>query len=102
MNTFTVFVVALGTALATGLGALPFFFGRPDRNWVGVANSLASGCMLGAAAGLCYEGARYGFVRTAAGAVAGVIFIGISERIMGGRGRELLSVRYRVPTRARH
>ena len=89
MGTFTVFVVALGTALATGLGALPFFFGRPDRNWLGVANSLASGFMLGAAAGLWYEGARYGFVRTAAGAVAGVIFIGVSQRIMDGRGRGL-------------
>jgi ZIP family zinc transporter len=89
MDTFAVFVVALGTALATGLGALPFFFGRPDRSWLGVANSLASGFMLGAAAGLCYEGAQYGVGRTAAGVAAGVVFISVSERIMGGRGREL-------------
>ena len=89
MDTLTVFLVALGTALATGLGAVPFFFGRPGRSWLGVANSLASGFMLGAAAGLCYEGARYGAGRTAAGLAAGVIFIAVSERLMGGRGREL-------------
>ena len=89
MTAVGVFVVALGTALATGLGALPFLFGRPDRSWLGLANSLASGLMLGAAAGLCYEGAQYGVGRVAAGFAAGVVFIAVSERIMGGRGREL-------------
>jgi zinc transporter ZupT len=89
MDTLVVFVVALGTALATGLGAIPFLFGRPDRSWLGVANSLASGLMLGAAAGLCYEGARYGVGRTAAGLVAGVVFIWVSQRLMGDRGTEL-------------
>ncbi len=37
MDVLTVFVVALGTALATGLGALPFVFARqPDRTWESV------------------------------------------------------------------
>jgi zinc transporter, ZIP family len=89
MGAFGVFVFALATALATGVGALPFFFRRPDRSWLGVANSLASGFMLGAAVGLCYEGARYGAGRMATGVLAGVVFIWVSERIMGGRGREL-------------
>ena len=89
MDAFTVFLVALGTALATGLGALPFVFtGRLDRSWLGIANSLASGFMLGAAAGLCYEGARYGLERTAAGALAGAAFVWVSRALIGGN-REL-------------
>jgi zinc transporter ZupT len=45
--------------------------------------------MLGAAAGLCYEGARYGVGRTTAGLVAGVVFIFVTERLLGDRAREL-------------
>ena len=68
-------MVALATALATGLGALPFVFtSRADRAWLGTANSLAAGLMLGASAGLLYEGARYNAERTALGALAGGIF----------------------------
>ncbi len=89
MNVFTVFVVALATALATGLGALPFYFsGPPDRRWLGIANSLAAGFMLGASVGLCYEGAEFGVGRTTAGAVTGAIFIWLSGRVIG-RHREL-------------
>ena len=66
MEVLAVFAIALATALATGLGALPFAFtGVPDRSWLGTANGLAAGFMLGASAGLCYEGSRYGVDRTA-------------------------------------
>jgi ZIP family zinc transporter len=83
MDALTVFVVALATALATGLGALPFVFARrPDRAWLGTANSLAAGLMLGASAGLLHEGARYGTERTALGALAGGIFIFVSQRLI--------------------
>lgn len=83
MAVLAVFVVALGTALATGLGALPFVFARqPDRTWLGTANSLAAGLMLGASAGLLYEGAGHGVERTALGAVAGGIFIFVSQRLI--------------------
>ena len=51
------FVVALLTALATGLGALPFLVERFQvRTWLGPANAVAAGVMLGAAAGLVVEG----------------------------------------------
>jgi zinc transporter ZupT len=80
MDALTVFLVALATALATGLGALPFVFARPDRSWLGIANSLAAGLMLGASAGLLDEGARYGVERTALGAVAGGAFVFVSQR----------------------
>jgi ZIP family zinc transporter len=82
MDVLAVFVVALVTALATGLGALPFVFARqPDRTWLGIANSLAAGLMLGASAGLLYEGAGHGVERTALGALAGGVFIFFSQRL---------------------
>ena len=80
---FTVFVVALGTALATGLGALPFFFGRPDRNWLGVANSLASGSCWARPRACATRVPDTDSYERPLGAVAGVIFIGVSERIIG-------------------
>ena len=53
-----VFVAATATALATGLGALPFAFRsfRGER-LLGVSNALAAGVMLGASASLIIEGA---------------------------------------------
>ena len=83
MDALTVFAVALLTALATGLGALPFFFSRrPARNWLGIANGLAAGLMLGASLGLIVEGARYGAERTAVGVLAGAVFIFVSQRVI--------------------
>ena len=56
-----VFLFALLTALATGIGALPFLFAKhPTRSWLGVSNALASGLMLAASFGLVYEGVAYG------------------------------------------
>jgi zinc transporter ZupT len=83
MEVLAVFAVALATALATGLGALPFVFNRhPARSWLGIANSLAAGLMIGASAGLCYEGGDYSVARTAAGVLAGGLFLGISRRLI--------------------
>jgi ZIP family zinc transporter len=89
MDTLFVFVAALVTALATGLGALPFLLvRRPERRWLGLANALASGFMIGASVGLAYEGMGYGSGRVALGAVAGAIFIASTSRLLG-RDREL-------------
>ncbi len=89
MDALTVFLAALGTALATGLGALPFVFRRkPDRSWLGIANSLAAGFMAGASIGLLYEGGGYDIGRTTLGALAGVIFIWVSGKLIERR-REL-------------
>lgn len=52
-----VFVSALLTALATGLGAIPFVLVRKySRGTLGVFNSLAAGLMLGASHGLINQG----------------------------------------------
>jgi ZIP family zinc transporter len=85
----SVFAAALVTALATGLGALPFLLvHRPPRRWLGLANALAAGFMIGASAGLAYEGAGYGFWRVLLGVLAGTAFIGVTSRLLG-RDREL-------------
>jgi len=84
VNAWTVFVAASLTALATGLGALPFFvFPRMSRSWLGLSNSIAAGFMLGASAALFWEGADIGIARTVLGAVAGVAFIEVTRRRLG-------------------
>jgi zinc transporter ZupT len=86
MSALTVFVAALITALATGLGALPFAFVRhPTRSWLGIANALAAGAMLGASAGLAWEGAQAGVWRTAVGAAVGAGFIALTTRVLERR-----------------
>lgn len=76
-----VFLYALITALATGLGALPFAFVRglsgAATAW---ANAVASGLMLGASFGLVAEGTHYGAWQTVLGATAGVGFILLTQR----------------------
>ncbi len=80
-----VFLAALVTALATGLGALPFVFASPGRSWLGVANSLAGGLMIGASLGLLYEGARFDTARTVLGALVGVVFIAVVNKLIDGQ-----------------
>jgi ZIP family zinc transporter len=84
MNAGAVFAAALGTALATGLGALPFaFLGRPSPAWLGVANALAAGSMAGASLGLVSEGSTYGAGRVAAGVACGALFIAVAGKVLG-------------------
>lgn len=79
----TVFLLALLTAVATGLGALPFAFTRhPTRRWLGASNAVAAGLMLAASFGLIYEGVEYGLLRTMAGALLGLGFIVAARRFL--------------------
>lgn len=81
-----VFGYALITALATGLGAIPFAILRAiSPRVVALANALAAGLMLGASFGLVAEGTGYGPAQTVAGAVLGVLFILITHRVIGER-----------------
>lgn len=82
-DTTRVFTYALLTALATGLGAIPFaFVPGISRGVVAWANAVASGLMLGASFGLVAEGTQYGAWETVAGATAGVGFILITQRLL--------------------
>ncbi|MGF1526704.1 MAG: ZIP family metal transporter [Candidatus Competibacterales bacterium] len=75
-SALAVFLAALVTALATGLGALPFLFRGPiHKSWLAVANGLAAGLMISASLMLCYEGAQVGFWRMVLGVLAGIAFI---------------------------
>ncbi|HUG40825.1 MAG TPA: ZIP family metal transporter [Longimicrobiales bacterium] len=86
-----VFLYALATALATGLGALPFLFVRTvSERFVAYSNAVAAGLMLGASFGLVAEGTGYGSAETVAGAFLGVLFILLTQKFLGERGEEEL------------
>lgn len=79
-----VFIFALLTAVATGLGALPFVFVQSmSRRWLGIANALAAGLMGAASWSLIYEGLDYGMWRTITGMLLGLGFILVSRRFLG-------------------
>ena len=68
ISPWTVFLYALFTAIATGLGALPFLFTRRIlAHHLGLANAAAAGLMLSASVGLIYEGVHSGLGRTLLG-----------------------------------
>jgi zinc transporter, ZIP family len=78
-----VFLFALLTAVATGIGALPLaFVKRPTRRWLGASTELVAGLMLAASFGLLYEGVNYGLWRTLAGALIGLVFIVAVRRLL--------------------
>jgi ZIP family zinc transporter len=78
-----VFVVALLTALATGLGALPLLFARGSGSAaLGVANAVASGVMAAASVSLVLEGARRSGLSTAIGAAFGIAFILVVSKFL--------------------
>jgi len=83
MATAEVFLFALLTAIATGLGALPFVFVKDlPRRWLGASNAVAAGLMLAASFGLLYEGVRHGLLRTLAGALTGLAFIVLVRKLL--------------------
>jgi ZIP family zinc transporter len=81
-----VFGYAMLTALATGVGAIPFAFVRVvSSRAVAYANAISSGLMLGASFGLLTEGGRSGSWQTVAGAMLGVLFVLGADRALQGR-----------------
>jgi len=80
-----VFGFALITALATGLGAIPFAFLRSlSESVVAYSNAIASGLMLGASFGLVAEGMKYGTWQPLIGANLGVLFVLGASRLLEG------------------
>jgi len=88
-----VFGYGLVTALATGLGAIPFAFTRRlTRGAVAYADAIAAGLMLGASFALVAEGTKYGTWQTIVGANVGVLFILGIGRLLRGRDLALGSL----------
>jgi zinc transporter ZupT len=86
VNVYTVTCAAALTAVATGLGALPFFFVKNvSRRNLGIANGAAAGLMTAASALLLYEGAAYGLGRVSIGVFAGIVGIALSRYFLGGQ-----------------
>jgi ZIP family zinc transporter len=78
-----VFVFGLITALATGLGALPFLFLRKvSERAAAHANAIAAGLMLGASFMLLVEGSVYGTWQSLVGAAIGIMFIQLANRFL--------------------
>ncbi len=86
MSTWTVFLYALLTAMATGLGAVPFaVFKTFRRKYLGIANSIAAGLMITASFSLINEGLSYGLLKTMVGVLIGLVMIILSHRILHGQ-----------------
>jgi ZIP family zinc transporter len=86
MDVAAVFLAALVTALATGLGAVPFFLARSfDRKWLGLANAAAAGFMLAASTALAWEGGRRGPLRLVAGVFLGALVVALTRRLLARR-----------------
>lgn len=84
-----VFVFAMATALATGLGAVPFFFVRTvSDEFVAYSNAVAAGLMLGASFGLVAEATGHGRAETVVGGLLGVLFILATQRVLDERREE--------------
>lgn len=84
VNALTVMLAALATALATGLGALPFIaVRRPSRAWLGLSNGAAAGFMLAASAVLIWEALDRGVPGTVVGVALGVVAIAVARRLIG-------------------
>ncbi len=74
--TFKVFIYSLATAIATGLGALPFFFIKNiSDSFLGKANAVAAGLMLSASYSLIFEGFQENDWMTLAGMLAGIFLV---------------------------
>ena len=81
-----VFFLGLITALATGLGALPFaFLPQISKSTAARVNAVAAGMILGASSGLIIEGSEYGAWQTLLGAGAGMGFVLAGERLLASR-----------------
>lgn len=89
INSVTVALAALLTAVATGVGAIPLLRPNVSLTEVGLANAMAAGLMLAASAVLFYEGALRSPALVAAGGLAGMAFVVLSRRMLGGRHETL-------------
>ncbi|MGJ3237297.1 MAG: ZIP family metal transporter [Anaerolineae bacterium] len=79
------------TAIATGLGALPFLFVKDiSKRWLGIGNALAAGLMLGASIGLIIEATQLEkvddpIVKLVIGMVIGLALVLLAQTLLSDR-----------------
>jgi zinc transporter ZupT len=85
MNTTLAVLLCSGLGAATAvLGALPLALrGRLPLAWIGWANAIAAGLMLGVAHALLSAGMSRDALRVAAGAALGIAFVAFTHRATG-------------------
>ena len=82
-----VLAAALGTAVMTGAGALPFLFVKKlGKHTVGWSNAAAAGLMLAASHSLIAEGVSLDVRLTLVGVLAGLGAIVLADRLLAGAG----------------
>jgi zinc transporter ZupT len=82
-----VFLAALVTAIATGLGALPLAIGAMRHGrWLAIGNAMAAGLMLSASHSLIAEGFDFSPLRTLAGVMLGLALIMLANAWLKGQG----------------
>ena len=87
LSLWTVVLAALITAVATGLGALPFLFVRDISNWwLGVFNAVAGGLMLAASHSLVVEGTSMSEARVLLGVLVGLGLIVLANTMIERQG----------------
>lgn len=89
-----VFLAALVTAIATGLGALPFLIVRDiSRRWMALSHAMAGGLMLAACHGLIAEGIALDPTRLLLGILLGLFGIVLGHRLVAdGEVHEIASL----------
>ena len=81
----TIFIFSALTAVATGIGAIPFFWIKELKTkHIGLLNALAAGLMLGASFDLIIKGFSYSPLNTGLGALVGVLVIVLTQALLRG------------------
>lgn len=92
VSVWTVFIAASITAIATGLGALPFLFVKNiDKKWLGMGNALAAGLMLGASIGLIIEAVMLEnvddpIIKLFIGMGLGLVLVVVAQKLLSRQG----------------
>ncbi|MBX3049523.1 MAG: ZIP family metal transporter [Anaerolineales bacterium] len=94
-SVWSVFWVAMATAAACGLGALPFFFVHNfSRRWLGIFGGAASGLMLGASFSLIFEALPLSVPLLMLGSIAGLAGIhALNQRLKQDKSASLQALR---------